>query len=468
MAHNMDSQTITKLRELTALSPLDGRYANKTTDLGLLFSEFGLIKARLEIEIKWLVLLAKQPNIEELESFTNSQIQELSAIYQNFTPQEALRIKEIEVKTNHDVKAVEYYINERLQNKTGYAKYHSFIHFGCTSEDINNLSYSILLNECRSHILNKHIDTILSKLTFLGKEYQSHGMLSRTHGQSATPTTMGKELINFAYRLNKGLGLFKNSIITGKFNGAVGNYNAHMIAYPNINWPELAKLFIENLGLEFNPYTTQINPHDDIAEYCHNLIKLNNILLDLVKDLWGYIALGYFKQKLNPTEVGSSTMPHKVNPIDFENAEGNLGLANCLLEFFSNKLPISRWQRDLSDSTVLRNLGSAFGYCSIAYISIQKGLDKLSLNHTLLKNELNLHWEVLAEPIQTVMRRYGISDAYEQLKELTRGTELNQALLHEFINSQALPSKVKESLKKLTPDHYLGYAPILAMQFEKD
>jgi adenylosuccinate lyase len=456
-----------ELSNLTALSPLDGRYSDKTSELAPIMSEFGLIRARIKVEIEWLIFLAQQHNIHEIDSFNNSQVEQLRSLYQQFTVDAAVQIKHIENTTNHDVKAVEYYIKEYLSKYPEYDKYLSFIHFACTSEDINNLAYGLMIKECCTNVLEKHINTILNKLSNMGTEYAKHAMLARTHGQCASPTTMGKELINFTDRLNKQLLIFKNVKITGKFNGAVGNYNAHLAAYPNINWPVITKIFVETLGLEFNAYTTQINPHDDIAELSHSLIRLNNILLDLAKDLWGYIALNYFEQKIKTTEVGSSTMPHKVNPIDFENAEGNLGLANSLLNFFSNKLPISRWQRDLSDSTVLRNVGSAFGYTILAYQSIIKGLDKLKLNTNLLRADLNKHWEILAEPIQTIMRRYGIDNAYEQLKELTRGTQLDQTLLNEFINSQQLPKEVKDKLKQMTPFEYIGYAAELANNWQK-
>lgn len=447
---------------LTALSPLDGRYSIKTQELTPIMSEYGLIKARLKVEIEWLILLAKQPNIVEIDSFNNTQTEYLRSLHNDFNLNSAKSIKNIESTTNHDVKAVEYFIKQNLEKSPEYKPYLSFIHFACTSEDINNLAYGLMLQEARSKVLVPELQLILDQLAQLGLEYKDATMLARTHGQSASPTTMGKELINFADRLHRYTHKFSSVNITGKLNGAVGNYNAHVATYPNVNWQNLNKSLVENLGLEFNGYTTQINPHDDIAEYCNNLTQINNILLDLVKDLWGYISLNYFGQKINPKEVGSSTMPHKVNPIDFENAEGNLGLANSLLQFFSNKLTISRWQRDLSDSTVLRNLGSAFGYSLIAYKSILKGLDKLKLNQNILTTELNQHWEVLAEPIQTVMRRYGVSDAYEQLKDLTRGEKLNQALLYEFISNQDLPKEVKNQLKSLTPENYVGLANKLA------
>lgn len=446
---------------LTALSPLDGRYYNKTESLKPLFSEYGLIKTRLEVEIKWLIFLAKQPSITELDNLNNNQINYLNNIYQNFSIDQSYQIKEIEKTTNHDVKAVEYFLKNILSspaNNNQYNKYLSFLHFACTSEDINNLSYSLLLKQAKDNILTPSIKNINNVLTNMAKKYKTNVMLARTHGQSASPTTMGKELINFVARLDNNIKKFNNTKIYGKFNGAVGNYNAHKIAYPNINWPKLNQLFVESLGINFTKYSTQINQYDYIADYCQNLIKINNILLDLVKDIWGYISLGYFSQKLNHNEVGSSTMPHKVNPIDFENAEGNLGLANSLLEFFSNKLPISRYQRDLTDSTVLRNIGSSFGYCLIAYQSIEKGLNKLNLNKNLLLKEVNQHWEILGEAVQTVMRKYNIDDAYEQLKILTRGMPLNQTLLHEFINNQALPQNIKDELKQLTPEKYIGFA----------
>lgn len=447
-----------ELSPLIALSPLDGRYHSKTSDLALTMSEFGLIQARLQVEIEWLILIAKQPNINEIDSFTNKQTEYLKSLYNNLTLQQAEQIKEIEKTTNHDVKAVEYYIKSCLQDKPEYSKYISFIHFACTSEDINNVAYGLMLQKACKKNLNPKIKQIIDTLANMATEYSNIAMLARTHGQSASPTTMGKEVVNFAERINTQYKKLIDFKLTGKFNGAVGNYNAHTAAYPNINWRELTKIFIENLGLEFNQYTTQINPHDDIAEISHNLARINNILLDLAKDMWGYIALNYFEQKINANEVGSSTMPHKVNPIDFENAEGNLGLANCLLNFFSNKLPISRWQRDLSDSTVLRNLGSALGYSILAYDSLSKGLKKLKLNTKVLNHDLHHNWEILAEPIQTIMRRYGIDNAYEQLKDLTRGNKLDQSLLHEFINNQSLPSELKEQLKLLTPQEYTGLA----------
>lgn len=454
-----------EFNQLTAISPIDGRYYTKTNSLRVLFSEFGLQNARVEIEIKWLIHLAQETGINEFSSFDTKQLQELHAIHKYFTIEDAKRIKSLESTINHDVKAVEYFIAEKLQLSSGYEKYLSFIHFACTSEDINNLAYAISLEKCRKEVLFPCLNKIHDRLVTLATEYKNAVMLSRTHGQAATPTTMGKELINFAARLKKQLQILKAVKITGKFNGAVGNYNAHSIAYPEIDWPKVCQSFVQQLGLEFNDYTTQINPHDDIAEYAQSLIRLNNILLDLVKDVWGYISLGYFKQKLSINEVGSSTMPHKVNPIDFENAEGNLGMANSLLNFFANKLTQSRWQRDLSDSTVLRNMGCAFAYSTISYQSIIAGLEKLNLNTELLKTELNNHWELLAEPIQTIMRRYGITDAYEQLKALSRGTQINQPLLHEFINSQNLPPEVKAALKKLHPSDYSGYAARLVEDY---
>ncbi len=454
-----------EFNQLTAISPLDGRYFEKTQSLRVLFSELGLQKARVEIEIKWLIHLTQQPGITELNSFNEQQLAELHAIYKNFCLEDGAHIKTLEKTTNHDVKAIEYFIAEKLQLSADYKKYFSFIHFACTSEDINNLAYSLLLNKCRQDILVPSLKKIHDTLVKLASEYKNSIMLARTHGQAATPTTMGKELINFAARVQHNLDLLKKVKITGKFNGAVGNYNAHAIAYPDINWPKVCKDFVNQLDVDFNEYTTQINPHDDLAEYCHCLVRLNNILLDLVKDIWGYISLGYFKQKIKPTEVGSSTMPHKVNPIDFENAEGNLGLSNSLLNFFANKLTQSRWQRDLSDSTVLRNIGSAFAYSLISYENILAGLEKLTLNAELLTAELENHWELLAEPIQTVMRRYGIVDAYEQLKALSRGAEINQALLQQFIEQQNLPAEVKTQLKKLTPSTYSGYAAKLVEDY---
>lgn len=447
-----------EVNHITTLSPIDGRYRSKTNELSLLMSEFGLIKARLIVEIEWLIHIAKQPDIKEIPQPNEKQVKQLRDLYTNFNLKDAANIKEIEQVTNHDVKAVEYFIKQTLESYGGFDNYLSFIHFACTSEDINNLAYGIMLKQSRASVMKPALNAILDKLINMGTSYKNNAMLSRTHGQSATPTTMGKEIINYADRLKKSFNKFNLTAITGKLNGAVGNYNAHFVAYPNVNWPLLTKQFVENLELEFNSYTTQINPHDDIAELSHCLIRINNILIDLCRDIWGYISLNYFKQKVKPQEVGSSTMPHKVNPIDFENAEGNLGLANSMLDYFANKLPISRWQRDLSDSTVLRNLSMAFGYSLLAYKNIQTGLNKLILNEDLLTEELNQHWELLAEPVQTVMRKYGIKDAYEQLKDLTRGEKLNQNLLQEFIVSQPLPKDVKANLLKLTPLDYTGLA----------
>lgn len=457
-----------ELTSLTAISPLDGRYRNKIKELSNLVSEFGLIKARLTIEVEWLIFLAKQPHINGVCQFNDEQVKQLQSLYKNFSLEDASAVKEIEQTTNHDVKAVEYFLKQKLQSIGTYDTHLSFIHFACTSEDINNLSYSLILNNCREQVINQNINILQDKLVCIAKKYASQPMLARTHGQSATPTTMGKELINFADRIQNGINKLNACAITGKFNGATGNYNAHKLAYPAINWPGLAKAFVENLGLKFQAYSTQINPHDDIAEFSHCLIRINNILLDMAKDIWGYISLNYFEQKINANEVGSSTMPHKVNPIDFENAEGNLGLANSLLDFFANKLTQSRWQRDLSDSTVLRNLGNAIGYMIIAYQSLCKGIDKLILNKDLLSAELDNHWELLAEPIQTIMRKHGIQNAYEQLKDLTRGEKLNQNLLYEFINSQPIPKEDKNILLQLSPCEYIGYAEELTMSWSSN
>ncbi len=453
------------LDPLLAISSLDGRYALKTKVLAPFLSEFALFQARLEIEILWLIYLARSPEIPELPPFTPEQIAELHRLYTHFDLKEAHRIKHIERETHHDMKALEYYLRQKLSEKSEYKCYLSFIHFACTSEDINNLAYGLLMGRACQNVLIPELNTITATLRQHAKQYAHAAMLSRTHGQSASPTTMGKELANFFHRLNTEIQALMQCPLPGKLNGAVGNYNAHIISYPQVDWPRFAQTFVESLGLHFSPYTTQIEPHDGLARLFHHFSRIHSILLDLCRDLWGYIALGYFHQQHNPLEVGSSTMPHKINPIDFENAEGNLGLANALLNHFAQKLPISRWQRDLSDSTVLRSVGSALAYGSIAYQSIHQGLSKLQLNTQKLQTELSQHWEVLAEPIQTVMRRYGIADAYEQLKTLTRGKALDPTLLHELIEAQPLPKDVKITLKKLTPQNYTGLASELAVLF---
>ena len=449
-----------EFNQLTAISPIDGRYFKKADGLRVLFSELGLQKARVEIEIKWLMHLAQQEEINELENFNEKQRQELHSIYKYFSIEDAKHIKELEKTTNHDVKAIEYFIAEKLQQSAGYEKYFSFIHFACTSEDINNLAYSLLLIKSRKEILVPHLKKIHDKLANLGLEYKSSVMLARTHGQAATPTTMGKELINFAARLQHNLKMFNDVKVTGKFNGAVGNYNAHVIAYPDVDWPKLCQNFVNQLGVNFNDYSTQINSHDDIAEYVHCLVRLNNILLDLVKDIWGYISLGYFKQKAKSTEVGSSTMPHKINPIDFENAEGNLGIANAILEHLSAKLPLSRLQRDLTDSTVLRNLGVPVAHILISYKSILKGLDKLILNEEIFNRDLENNWAVVAEAVQTILRREGYPKPYEALKDLTRtNTHITKDSMHTFINGLNVSAEVKAELLKITPQNFVGKNP---------
>jgi adenylosuccinate lyase len=451
------------LTPLTALSPLDGRYQSKVESLRPYFSEFALIHYRVKVEIEWLKALAQESAIKEIAAFSATTIAELDNAVKQFSVNDAEAIKQIEKRTNHDVKAVEYWLRETFAKNAEVSRAAQFIHFACTSEDINNLSYGLMLKDSNANILLPVIDKLIVKLTALAKDLADMPMLSRTHGQSATPTTMGKEMANFAYRLKRQVQQLKNIHALGKINGAVGNYNAHMVAYPDFDWESFAKNFVTKLGLEFNPYTIQIEPHDYIAELCDCYARINTILIDLNRDIWSYISLAYFKQKVKEGEVGSSTMPHKVNPIDFENSEGNLGMANAMLNHFSAKLPISRWQRDLTDSTVLRNLGVAFGYSLLGYDSCLKGLDKLEINPQRLQDDLDQNWEVLAEPIQTVMRRYGINDAYEQLKALTRGKGgISKESLHQFINQLSIPAAEKQRLLKLTPANYIGKAVELA------
>lgn len=451
-----------QLNPLTAISPIDGRYSDKTEALRPLCSEYGLFHFRVLIEIRWLQTLANHPNIKEIPVFSKKTQQQLNQIIENFSVEDAQQIKAFEKKTYHDIKAVEYFLKEKLIKNLELKPFCEFIHFACTSEDINNLAYALMLKEVRQKILLPHIQQLITHLKKLSYQYAAHTMLGRTHGQAAVPTTMGKELANFSQRLIDQQKLFTQVKIRGKFNGAIGNYNAHRIAYPNINWPEVAKEFVLSLGLDWNAYTTQIEPHDYIAEYCDNLKRINTILINLAADCWSYISLGYFKQQLKTGEVGSSTMPHKINPIDFENAEGNLSLANSLYQHFSNTLPISRWQRDLRDSTLLRNLGTAFAQNLIAYKSLLRGLEKISIDEIRLTEDLNQHWEVLAEAIQTVLRQNGAEMPYEQLKALTQGKKINQKILHQFIDTLNLPETVKEKLLKLSPANYLGYAIELA------
>lgn len=447
---------------LTALSPLDGRYAGKVEPLRPIFSEFGLMHRRVHVEIEWLLALAAEPGIAELPPFTPAQLSQLRAIAGGFAVQDGARIKAIEATTNHDVKAVEYFIKERIGNDVALAQAKEFVHFACTSEDINNLSYALMLRDARAQALLPSFDRIIAKLRELAHANATLPMLSRTHGQTASPSTLGKELANVAARLERQRKQLAALEIPGKINGAVGNYNAHAIAYPEIDWRAFSQRFVQSLGLDYNPYTTQIEPHDGVAEFCDAVRRANTILVDLARDVWGYISLGYFKQKLKEGEVGSSTMPHKVNPIDFENAEGNFGLANALLGHFAEKLPISRWQRDLTDSTVLRALGTAFGHTLVALESLQKGLGKLTVNAERLAADLDASWEVLAEAVQTVMRRYGLPEPYEQLKALTRGQGITKASMHDFIAKLELPAEARQRLLELTPGGYIGLAGGLA------
>ncbi|SDY66479.1 adenylosuccinate lyase [Nitrosomonas sp. Nm33] len=446
-----------------ALSPLDGRYHSKVVDLRPYFSEFALIHYRVRVEIEWLKALSNEPVISEVPVFSSATIVQLDNLVENFSIADAEAVKAIEMRTNHDVKAVEYWLKESLAENAEISQVAEFIHFACTSEDINNLSYGMMLQVSRNRVMLPMLKKIIDSLTQLAHQLTDVSMLARTHGQPATPTTMGKEIANVVYRLQRGYEQLANVSILGKINGAVGNYNAHTIAYPMLDWEKFSHAFVEKLGLVFNPYTTQIEPHDFIAELFDTYARINTVLLDMDRDIWGYISLGYFRQKIKDGEVGSSTMPHKVNPIDFENSEGNLGMANALFRHLSDKLPISRWQRDLSDSTVLRNMGVALGYTLLAYDSCIKGLSKLEINSTRLQQDLQDSWEVLAEPIQTVMRRYGIANPYEQLKALTRGKAgITQETLHQFIDSLDIPAVDKKRLLELTPQNYTGLASFLA------
>jgi adenylosuccinate lyase len=446
---------------LKAISPIDGRYANKTTALNDIFSEYGLIAARVLIEVKWLQSLASATQIEELAPFSAAIIAQLDSIVDDFSESDAETIKSIEATTNHDVKAVEYFLKDKLDSIDGLTEAKEFIHFACTSEDINNLSHAVML-EAGKQTLIPVMQTIIKQLESFAKTWSAQPMLSRTHGQTASPTTVGKEFANVVARLRRQLAQFERVEILGKINGAVGNYNAHLSAYPDINWASHAQQFVESLGLQWNPYTTQIEPHDYIAELFQCLARFNTILIDFDRDIWAYISRGYFKQKQVAGEIGSSTMPHKVNPIDFENSEGNLGLANAILNHMAEKLPVSRWQRDLTDSTVLRNMGVGFAYSLIAYQSTQKGLGKLELNETVLNDDLDQAWEVLAEPLQTIMRRYGVDEPYEKLKALTRGKKVNAESLAEFIHQLDVSEEAKAAMLALTPANYIGQAIELA------
>lgn len=447
---------------LTAISPLDGRYHQQLAQLQPIVSEYGLIFYRLTIELKWLTWLANTSNITEIQPLTHDEDLFLKQLLNAFDEKEAQYIKDIEKKTNHDVKAIEYYLREKCNAHPTLKRLSSFIHFGCTSEDINNLAYALMIKNARDQVIKPQFNKIISTLDQFANNTAHCAMLSRTHGQPATPTTLGKEFKNFSVRLSIHMQYLMNIPISGKCNGAVGNYNAHIVAYPEINWLEISKNFVESLGLQWNAYTTQIEPHDFLSQFFNALTVCNTILIDFCRDSWGYIALDYFLLRKIEGEVGSSTMPHKINPIDFENAEGNLGLAIALATHLSQKLPLSRWQRDLTDSTVLRNIGSVLGYGIIAYHALLKGITKLIPNTEKIKLELNQHWEILAEPIQMVMRRYGIIDAYEQLKNMTRGEAITQKQLHDFINTLKIPDKAKKELCALTPEKYIGLAIQLA------
>ncbi|WP_300086460.1 adenylosuccinate lyase [uncultured Nitrosomonas sp.] len=448
---------------LLALSPLDGRYQQKVAALRSFFSEYALIRNRVHVEIEWFKALGSTPALTGTPSLSAHAMVQLEQLVESFSVADAQAVKSIEARTNHDVKAVEYWLKEKLASDPEAAALSEFIHFACTSEDINNLSHGLMLKHSRDQIMLPALDDIILRLTTLAGELADVPMLARTHGQTATPTTLGKEMANFVYRLRQGRERLANVAITGKINGAVGNYNAHMIAFPGFDWESFARSFVENLGISFNPYTIQIEPHDCMAELFDAYARINTVFVDLNRDIWGYVSLGYFRQKTKADEVGSSTMPHKVNPIDFENSEGNLGVANALLRHLSEKLPISRWQRDLTDSTVLRNMGVALGHTLLAYDSCLKGLGKLQADPARLLEDLQNAWEVLAEPIQTVMRRYGVPNPYEQLKALTRGkTGIDRAALQQFIEQLAIPPAEKERLLQLTPWSYTGLAAHLA------
>lgn len=453
------------LTTLNALSPLDGRYQTKLDALRPFFSEYALIKYRAWVEVEWLKALSAATELQEIAPFSAETIKELDEAIAEFSEADALQVKAIEGRTNHDVKALEYWLKEKFFGNPEIKKASEFIHFACTSEDINNLSHGLMLKAARDTVMVPFLDKLIGRLGELAQELAGQSMLSRTHGQTASPTTMGKELANVVYRLKRQREQFAQNDILGKINGAVGNFNAHISAYPDFDWEAFAKQFVESLGLTYNPMTIQIEPHDYMAELYDAMARINTILIDLNRDLWAYISVGYFKQKVKAGEIGSSTMPHKVNPIDFENSEGNLGIANAILRHLAEKLPISRWQRDLTDSTVLRNMGVSFGYSLLGYDSCLRGLNKLEINAQRLAEDLDSSWEVLAEPIQTVMRRYGIENPYEQLKELTRGKGgINKASLHAFIETLTIPVEAKQRLLEMTPANYTGKATILVNQ----
>lgn len=447
-----------QLNALTALSPIDGRYQDKVTPLRNIFSEFGLLKFRVMVEVRWLQKLASTVSIKEVPALSQQANDYLNQLITNFSLEDAQRIKEIERTTNHDVKAVEYFLKEKSAQLPELSAISEFIHFACTSEDINNLSHALMLKTAREEVLLPEWKMLIDEIARLADEYKTIPLLSRTHGQPASPTTVGKEMANVAYRLRRQFNQLQHIEILGKINGAVGNYNAHLSAYPEINWHQFSEEFVSSLGITWNPYTTQIEPHDYIAEFFDNIARFNTIIIDFDRDLWGYIALNHFKQRTIEGEIGSSTMPHKVNPIDFENSEGNLGLANAVMAHLGAKLPISRWQRDLTDSTVLRNLGVGLGYCLIAYAATRKGISKLEVNEQHLRDELEQNWEVLAEAIQTVMRRYGIEKPYEKLKEMTRGKRVDAQAMHAFIANLDIPEEEKTRLQQLTPATYVGAA----------
>ena len=446
------------LNSLTAISPIDGRYGSKTADLRPVFSEYGLIRQRVTVEVRWLQSLAAHPGIAEVPPFSQASHDQLEQIITGFSEADAQRVKEIERTTNHDVKAVEYLLKEKISDNSELEKVSEFVHFACTSEDVNNLSHALMLREGRDTVLLPLADRVVEAIRTLAHDYAEQPMLSRTHGQPASPTTLGKEMANVVARLRRQRQQIADVELLGKINGAVGNYNAHLSAYPDVDWAAHARQFVESLGIAWNPYTTQIEPHDYMAELFDAVARFNTIVLDFCRDVWSYISIGYFKQKTVAGEVGSSTMPHKVNPIDFENAEGNLGIANALFDHLALKLPVSRWQRDLTDSTVLRNMGVGFAYSTIAWQSALRGIGKLEVNTARLDADLDANWEVLAEPIQTVMRRYGIDQPYEKLKALTRGQRIDQAGMQVFIDSLELPEPVKAELRALTPGSYIGNA----------
>jgi len=453
---------MTDLTALTAVSPLDGRYTTATAGLRAITSEFGLIRYRVKVEMQWLLALCDTSAIDAAPTLSDADRSYLQGITEQFSEADAAEVKSIERTTNHDVKAVEYYLKSRLESRKSLAPLLEMVHFACTSEDINNVAHALMLRDARTTLLNPSIEQIIGMLKNMSRDLAGQPMLARTHGQPASPSTMGKEIANVVARLERQFAQLAEQSLLAKMNGAVGNYNAHLSAYPEVDWEAVTQTVLDALGLSVNRYTTQIEPHDYIAEIFHVLIRINTILIDFSRDIWGYVALGYFKQRTRAGEIGSSTMPHKVNPIDFENAEGNLGLSNAVLEHLAAKLPVSRWQRDLSDSTVLRNLGVALGYAAVAYASLNKGLGKLETNPGAIDADLDPAWEILAEPIQTVMRRYGVPEPYEKLKELTRGRKVNAATIRTFLQQLDIPDAARQQLLDLTPRRYTGQAERLA------